>query len=51
MRNAASKDAAFFVVRARGLFESQRRQVMEKLKLRGVADLTRYAVREGLTVL
>ena len=29
--------------------ETHRRQVMEKLKLYSVAELTKYAVREGLT--
>ncbi len=29
--------------------ETHRRNIMEKLDLRGIADLTRYAIREGLT--
>jgi DNA-binding CsgD family transcriptional regulator len=28
--------------------ESHRREIMRKLKLHNVADLTRYAIREGL---
>jgi DNA-binding NarL/FixJ family response regulator len=31
--------------------ETHRHQVMEKLKLQSIADLTKYAVREGLTSL
>jgi DNA-binding NarL/FixJ family response regulator len=31
--------------------ETYRRRVMEKLRLRSVAELTKYAVREGLTSL
>ena len=31
--------------------ESHRRNIMRKLDLHGVAELTRYAIREGLTVL
>ncbi|HSO37739.1 MAG TPA: response regulator transcription factor [Labilithrix sp.] len=31
--------------------ESHRRQIMSKLKLRSVAELTKYAIREGLTPL
>jgi DNA-binding NarL/FixJ family response regulator len=31
--------------------ETHRRQVMEKLNLYSVAELTKYAVREGLTQL
>lgn len=31
--------------------ETHRRQIMDKLKLRTVAELTKYAVREGLTSL
>jgi DNA-binding CsgD family transcriptional regulator len=29
--------------------ETHRRQIMEKLSLRTVAELTKYAIREGLT--
>jgi len=29
--------------------ETHRRQIMEKLKLKTVADLTKYAIREGIT--
>jgi two-component system NarL family response regulator len=29
--------------------ETHRRNIMKKLGLRGVAELTRYAIREGLT--
>ena len=29
--------------------ETHRRQVMEKLNLHSVAELTKYAIREGLT--
>jgi DNA-binding NarL/FixJ family response regulator len=31
--------------------ETHRRQVMEKLNLHSVAELTKYAIREGLTAL
>ena len=30
---------------------SHRRQIMDKLKLYSVAELTRYAIREGVTSL
>jgi len=29
--------------------ETHRQQIMVKLKIRGVAELTKYAIREGLT--
>jgi DNA-binding CsgD family transcriptional regulator len=29
--------------------ETHRRQIMEKLNLRTIAELTKYAIREGLT--
>lgn len=31
--------------------ETHRRQIMDKLKLRSIAELTKYAIREGLTPL
>jgi DNA-binding NarL/FixJ family response regulator len=31
--------------------ETHRQQVMEKLNIKGVAELTKYAIREGLTSL
>ena len=31
--------------------ETHRRQIMEKLDLYSVAELTKYAIREGLTTL
>jgi DNA-binding NarL/FixJ family response regulator len=31
--------------------ESHRQQLMQKLNLRSVAELTKYAIREGLTSL
>mgnify|MGYP001086371343 CR=1 FL=1 len=31
--------------------ETHRRQIMEKLNLRSIAQLTKYAIREGLTTL
>jgi DNA-binding NarL/FixJ family response regulator len=31
--------------------EANRRQIMEKLNIHNVAELTKYAVREGLTTL
>lgn len=31
--------------------EANRRQIMEKLNLYSVADLTRYAIKQGLTLL
>ena len=31
--------------------ETHRRQMMEKLEIRSIADLTKFAIREGLTTL
>jgi DNA-binding NarL/FixJ family response regulator len=31
--------------------ETHRRQIMEKLDMHSVAELTKYAIREGLTTL
>ena len=31
--------------------ETHRRQIMEKLSIHSVAELTKYAIREGLTSL
>ena len=31
--------------------ETHRRKVMEKLRVNGIAELTRYAIREGITML
>jgi len=31
--------------------ETHRRQIMDKLELRSIAELTKYAIREGLTSL
>ena len=31
--------------------ETHRRQIMSKLKIRTIAELTKYAIREGLTSL
>lgn len=48
---ATSKDIASKLHIATTTVESHRRQIMQKLKLRTVAELTKYAVREGLTTL
>jgi len=31
--------------------ETHRQQIMQKLKIHSVAELTKYAIREGLTTL
>ena len=47
----ASKDIAARLAIAATTVETHRRQIMDKLGLRTVAELTKYAVREGLTSL
>jgi two-component system, NarL family, response regulator NreC len=47
----ASKDIASQLSLALPTIESHRRQIMDKLNLRTIAELTKYAVREGLTSL
>jgi DNA-binding NarL/FixJ family response regulator len=46
-----SKDIAGRLFVAVSTVESHRKQIMSKLNLRSVAELTKYAVREGLTTL
>lgn len=45
----SSKEIASLLQIAVATVETHRRQLMEKLELRSIADLTRYAIREGLT--
>jgi two-component system, NarL family, response regulator NreC len=45
----SSKDIATVLHIALPTVQSHRHQVMEKLNLRSVAELTKYAIREGLT--
>ena len=47
----SSKDIGARLHIALTTVESHRRQIMSKLKLRSVAELTKYAIREGLTPL
>jgi DNA-binding NarL/FixJ family response regulator len=47
----SSKDIAHRLDLAVSTVETHRRQIMEKLNLRTVAELTKYAIREGLTSL
>jgi two-component system NarL family response regulator len=46
-----SKNIAMRLFVAVSTVESHRKQIMSKLNLRSVAELTKYAVREGLTTL
>jgi DNA-binding NarL/FixJ family response regulator len=45
----SSKEIAATLLIGVTTVESHRRQIMEKLNLRTVAELTKYAIREGLT--
>lgn len=47
----SSKDIALRLAIGATTVETHRRQIMDKLGLRTVAELTKYAVREGLTTL
>jgi DNA-binding NarL/FixJ family response regulator len=47
----SSKDIAAQLNVAATTVETHRRQIMDKLQLRTIAELTKYAVREGLTTL
>ena len=47
----SSKDIAARLEVAATTVETHRRQIMDKLQLRTIAELTKYAVREGLTTL
>lgn len=47
----SSKDIALRLNLAVPTVETHRRQIMDKLNLRTIAGLTKYAVREGLTTL
>jgi DNA-binding NarL/FixJ family response regulator len=47
----SSKDIATRLAIAATTVESHRRQIMDKLGIRSIAELTKYAVREGLTSL
>jgi DNA-binding NarL/FixJ family response regulator len=46
-----SKDIAAALHVALTTVETHRRQIMTKLELRSIAELTKYAIREGLTAL
>lgn len=45
----ASKEIAVHLDISVATVESHRRQIMDKLSLRTIAELTKYAIREGLT--
>jgi two-component system response regulator NreC len=47
----SSKDIATKLHLAVPTVETHRRQITEKLQLRSIAELTKYAIREGLTTL
>ena len=47
----STKDIAFTLNISSKTIETHRRQIMLKLKLNNVAELTRYAIREGITSL
>ncbi len=47
----SSKDIAVCLDLAVPTVETHRRQIMDKLNLRTIAELTKYAIREGLTSL
>jgi len=46
-----SKEIATQLFVAVATIETHRRQIMDKLQLRTIAELTKYAIREGLTTL
>lgn len=46
-----TKEAAYFLGISAKTVESHRMQIIKKLKLRNIAELTKYAIREGLTTL
>jgi DNA-binding NarL/FixJ family response regulator len=46
-----SKDIAATLHVALATVETHRRQIMAKLELRSIAELTKYAIREGITAL
>jgi two-component system NarL family response regulator len=45
----SSKEIAGQLAIALSTVETHRRQIMDKLGLRSTAELTKYAIREGLT--
>jgi DNA-binding NarL/FixJ family response regulator len=47
----STKEIAFTLDISSKTVETHRRQIMQKLKLDNVAELTRYAIREGITSL
>ncbi len=47
----STKEIAFILNISAKTIETHRRQIMQKLKLTNVADLTRYAIREGIASL
>jgi DNA-binding NarL/FixJ family response regulator len=47
----SSKDIAIRLELAVPTVETHRRQIMDKLNLRTIAELTKYAIREGMTSL
>ncbi|HKZ16992.1 MAG TPA: response regulator transcription factor [Geobacteraceae bacterium] len=46
-----TKEIAFSLGLSAKTVETHRQQIMRKLDLHGVAELTRYAIREGITPL
>lgn len=49
--NKSNKEAAIILHVSIKTVDARRRTAMEKLRLTGIADLTKYAIREGLTSL
>jgi DNA-binding NarL/FixJ family response regulator len=47
----STKEVAFTLNISGKTIETHRRQIMQKLKLSNVSDLTRYAIREGISSL
>lgn len=47
----STKEIAFILSLSGKTIETYRKQIMDKLKIRNIAELTKYAIREGLTTL